>query len=144
MSQVAIADQAIQTTEAPALDIFEQQALLIAQREKQNHNFADVEDEDIIVADDEKDDAAIAAEKEQKKANVRRAKFQNMIQETRMEHVHAHTTTFENRHGQRLDIEIDECDALLYIMCDQPNEPQLTASATESRGGSARLSDERD
>lgn len=136
MSQATIATQATTETnvDVAELDIFQQQAMYLAQRE--------AEEEETIVPENEKDDAAVEAEKEAKKANVRRAKFKNLIQETRREHIHAHTSTYSTRNGTKVDVEIEECDPLLYIMCDQPNAPQLTATANESRGGSKPMSDD--
>lgn len=81
-------------------------------------------------------------EVKEKKATQQRAKFKKAIIDTRREHVNAYSTSYTTRHGQTHVIEIHECDALLYLLADQPNEPQITASAHETRSGFTRLSDE--
>lgn len=79
---------------------------------------------------------------ELKKATMHRAKFQKMIMETRREQVAGYQASYETRQGLREEFEVFDSEALLYIMEDQPNEPQLTANATETRSGSMRMSDE--
>lgn len=72
----------------------------------------------------------------------RRARFQKMIIETQREHIRASTHAYTTRQGTRKELEVFECDTTVFYMEDQPNEPQYTASATETRGGTARSSDD--
>lgn len=74
--------------------------------------------------------------------NKRKARFQSMIIETQREHVRASTSSYTTRQGTRKELHISECDTDVYYMEDQPNEPQYTASANETRSGTARMSDE--
>ena len=76
------------------------------------------------------------------KLAARREKFMRMIIATRREHVTSRTSRYTTRKGEHRTFEVEEGEADLYILEDQPNEPQYTASATETRGGTARMSDE--
>jgi len=52
------------------------------------------------------------------------------------------TNNYKNKKGDELSFEVDESDALYYLMYDQPDEPQITASARSSKSGRPRVSDE--
>lgn len=56
--------------------------------------------------------------------------------------VPAHKLEFRDKKGEHNVLNIDDSDAILYLLEDQPNAPQITANATQSRSGPARMSDE--
>lgn len=95
--------------------------------------------EDVVVNEAEKLDKneVITPEKLAKQ----RAKFNLMVKDSRHEHVNPYTQTYRNKAGKNVEVEIEECDPMLYILHDQPNEMPITANATETRGGTAPMAD---
>lgn len=49
---------------------------------------------------------------------------------------------YENKKGEPGSFYVDVTDATMYLLKDQPDEPQLTANAIATRSGKVRISDE--
>lgn len=81
-------------------------------------------------------------EKKSKKRSERLAALKAAIREERFVHVDPYTLEYTDKKGGRRALDIESCNPLLMILEGQPNAPQLTAQATETRSGAARLSDE--
>ncbi len=94
------------------------------------------------VTRDERQDKALTEEQKAVKASKQREEFNNALIEVRKEHVPAYDASYTGRTGLEHFLEIEDCDADLYILAGQPNAPQLTATATETRSSGAALSDE--
>ena len=91
----------------------------------------------------ERDDVEIESEEKMaKKRSDRLAALRAAIREERFVHVDPYTVNYADKKGNRRELEIESCNPLLMILECQPNAPQLTAQATETRSGPARLSDE--
>lgn len=123
---------------AKTTNIFDQQLAII---ESANEAMEDASTFDPA----EKNDAVeLTEEQKATKATKLREKFDARVVERRREHVPAYNADYHKKSGELVFFDIEDCDADLIICAAVPNAPQLTATATESRGGSARLNDEID
>ena len=52
------------------------------------------------------------------------------------------TQRYTNKRGDEFEFDVLESDAMYYLMYDQPDEPQITAAARDSKSGRPRVSDE--
>lgn len=88
------------------------------------------------------DDSEESESRKAKKLEKQRKAFREAIREERFIHQAGYVRDYHDKKGGRRQLEIKDCNPLLYLLEDQPNAPQLTAQATETRSGPARLSDE--
>lgn len=88
------------------------------------------------------DDSEESETRKAKKLEKQRKAFREAIREERFIHQAGYVREYHDKKGGRRQLEIEDCNPLLYLLEDQPNAPQLTAQATETRSGPARLSDE--
>lgn len=71
------------------------------------------------------------------------ARFRKAILAEKITKVEERDITFKNRKGdKKVEVNVYEQEATLYELVAQPDEPQYTAMATQSRGGSKKSSDE--
>lgn len=88
------------------------------------------------------DDSEETETRKAKKLEKQRQAFRDAIREERFIHVGGYVRDYHDKKGGKRSLEVDDCNPLMYLLEDQPNAPQLTAQATETRSGPARLSDE--
>ncbi len=94
-----------------------------------------------VMSIEERVEVELTEEQKLTKAEKQRKKFNDAIIEERVEHVPGGEHMYHSRAGIENLFETEDQDVLLYLLAGQPNAPQLTANATESRGGSAPMSD---